>query len=593
MSNNSITIDFSNKSGRFIIHSPFWALDLMRGIPNRKFEKALGNAWTAPALRANVDYLAKRMPSTVVYTDAARVKMQDVMSPPKPKEEPFPSMYKFKREPRAHQMEALHWVYSKRAAALFMDMRTGKTKVVIDLTMAMWGDTKLERVAIIPLLTLRRNWFNAYKTDADEEKLDMFFLESGKPREFDKWNARNDGRLKILLTGIESMSAGRAHGMTLDFCSGPKTMSVIDESDTIKNHKTTRTEKMFEIRDKSEYRLILTGTPISKGPMDFFAQFEFLDPNIFGIGDYYSFRNRYAIMGGYEDKEIVAYQNMAEYTELVKPYVFQVRYTDVFDSPPAEYEVRTVPMTKEQEVIYKRIRKDNTIRDSKDPKVIKLIVQNVLEKTLRLHEVCGGFWAERVDTGKFKTVEAKGMNGAIEQIRKPIYKYNHYPVEGKNPKLEECVRVLTEEFPDEQGIVWAVHRAELDLIADALRKHGTVAMFHGDVSEDDRARAEEDFRAGKIKWLVANPTTGGRGYTFDAAMVMVNFTSSQNLIHRMQSLERATSGTKKVAVAIIDIVVENSVDELYLEALTNKQDVADYVRDALEKHGSSVDSLPF
>lgn len=591
---NSITVDFNPKSGRFIIHSPFWALDLMRKIPNRKFEKNLGNAWTAPALRANVDYLNRSMPSNVTYTDAARVKMSDVLSPSKPPEEPFPSHYKFVREPRAHQMDALNWVYSKRAAALFMDMRTGKTKVVIDLAMAMWGDAKLERLTVIPLLTLRRNWYNAFMVDANRDQIDIHFLESGKQKEFDKWNAINDGRLKVLLTGIESMSAGRAHGMVTDFCGGPKTMSVIDESDTIKNHKSIRTEKMFEIRDKSEYRLILTGTPISKGPMDFYAQFEYIDPNIFGIGDFYSFRNRYAIMGGYEDKEIVAYQNMAEYTELVKPYVFQVRYADVFDSPPAEYEVRTVQMTEEQKVIYKRIRKDNTIRDSKDPKIIKLVVQNVLEKALRLHEVCGGFWAEKVDTGKFKDVTVTDKEGkAIDQIRKPIFKYIHHPVAGKNPKLDECVRTLIHDFPDDQGIVWAVHRAELDLIAEALRPHGTVAMFHGDVSEADRAQIDHDFRAGKIKWLVANPTTGGRGYTFDAAMVMVNFTSSQNLIHRLQSLERATSGTKTVPVAIIDIVVENSVDELYLEALTAKQDVADYVRDSLENRGSSVDSLPF
>lgn len=590
---NSIMIDFNAKSGRFIIHSPFWAVGLMRGIPNRKFEKSLGNAWTAPALRANVDYLSKRMPSTVTYTDAARIKMHDVLNPAAPTQAPFPSLYRFKRQPRDHQMNALNWVYSKRAFALFMDMRTGKTKVAIDLAMAMWGDAKLERLALIPMLTLRRNWYNAFKLDADMDKVDIHFLESGKPKDFDRWNARIDGRLKVLLTGIESMSAGRAHGMVLDFCGGPGTMSVIDESDTIKNHKSIRTDKMFEIRDKSEYRGILTGTPISKGPMDFFAQFEFLDPNIFGIGDYYSFRNRYAIMGGYEDKEIVAYQNMTEYTELVKPHVFQVRYADVFDSPPAEYEVRTVPMTEEQKVVYKRIKKDNTIRDSKDPKVIKLVVQNVLEKALRLHEVCGGFWAERVDTGKFKLVDVQGMNNAVEQIRKPIFKYDHHKIAGKNPKLDECVKILTEDYKDEQGIVWAVHRAELEIIGEALSKHGTVAMFHGDVPELERARIDEDFRAGKIKWLVANPTTGGRGYTFDAAMVMVNFTSSQNLIHRLQSLERATSSVKTVPVAIIDIVIENSVDELYLEALTNKQDVADYVRDSLEKRGSSVDSLPF
>lgn len=583
---DQIRIDYNPDSGRFIIHSPFWAVDLMRGIPNRKFEKRLDNAWTAPALRANIDYLNARMPTGVTYSDAARVKMHDVLNPTSEPEVPFPSRYKFKREPRDHQMEALNWGYSKKAIAYFMDMRTGKTKVVIDRSMALWQDARLERHLVVPLLTLRRNWFNAYRLDADEDKLDMFFLDSDRPKEFDRWNSKTDGRLKILLTGIESMSAGRAHGMALDFCSGPKTLTTIDESDSIKNHKSIRTQKMFELRDKSEYKMILTGTPISQGPMDFFAQLEFLDPNIIGIGDYYSFRNRYAIMGGYENKEIVAYQNQAELIELTRPYVFQVRYHDVFTSPPPEFEVRTVPMTPEQSVIYKRIKKDNTIRDSKDPKLIKLVVQNVLEKALRLHEVCGGFWAERVDTGKFKTVDV-----ATGQIQKPIYDYYHHAIAGKNPKVEEAVRTLVEDYRHYQGIVWAVHTAELKLAFSMLSKHGEAALFYGDTPELERDRIDRDFKAGKIKWIVANPTTGGRGYTFDAAMVLVNISSSQSLIHRLQSLERATSPTKTEPIAIVDVVIEKSVDELYLEALTNKQDVADYVRASLDK--KSIDELPF
>jgi SNF2 family DNA or RNA helicase len=585
MSPKDIIVDYDEKSGRFIINSPFWALNLMRNIPNRRFDKAKNNAWTAPAIRANVEYISKSMPTGVTITNAARIKLHDCMNPPLMKDEPFPSRYKFKREPRPHQMNALHFGYTKQSVALFMDMRTGKTKVVIDRTMALFEDKKLDRAVIIPLRTLRKNWENAYHDDADMAKVDLLHLDASKPKEFDKFDSREDGRLKVLLVGIESLSAGKAIDLVLQFCRG-QAMAVVDESDTIKNHQSIRSENMFRVRDKCKYRVIMTGTPISQGPIDFFAQFEFLNPDIFGVGDFYSFRNRYAVMGGFEDKEIIGHKNMDELTELAKPYVYQVQYKDVFDSPPAVYETRSVPMTKEQTGYYKRIKKDNTIRGTDGD--IKLAVQNVLERMLRLHEICGGFWAERIDTGKFKITEDK-----FGQIKKPIYKYDHHRIEGKMPKVEECIKALTVDYKGEQGIVWAIHRDELDVIAEELSKYGRVGMLHGGIPEEERNKLDKDFRAGKIDWIVANPTTGGRGYTFDAAYVMVNYTSSQNLIHRLQSLERATSGSKTRPVVIIDLAVENSVDELYLESLNNKQDVADFVRDQIRNGKMRIDSLPF
>lgn len=582
----TINIDFNEKTGRFVVHAPFWALELMRRIPNRRFEKKLDNAWTAPALRANVKYLAEAFPTNAVYTDAARVKIQDVMEPQKPAELPFPQDFKFKTEPFEHQMMALHAAYSKPAFALFMDMRTGKTKVTIDLAMAMYAAGLIDRLVLIPLLTLRKNWLRELKIHAFDGAYETHLLD-GPGRKFDDFCRPNSGKLKILLTGIESLQIGRAPDLCIEFAGGGRTMTAIDESDSIKNHKALRTNNCFAIRDRSIYRLVLTGTPIAKGPMDFFAQFEFLDPNIFGIGDFYSFRNRYAIMGGYDDKEIIGYQNMQELIEISKPFVYQVRYSDVFKSPPKIEELRTVQLTDEQKVLYKSIKKDGTIRYDGDERKIALVVQNVLEKMLRLQEVCGGYWGERIDTGKFKKVESPAMG----QILKPIYKYNHHRIKGARPKIAVVLDVLLREFPDEQGIVWAIHLAELEEIADALREHGSVGLLHGEVDESARAQLDEDFREGRVKWIVANPTTGGRGYTFDAAGVMINYSFNHSYIKRQQSLERATSSKKTKPVVVIDIVVENTVEELILEALASKHDVSEYVRRALEGKKRGVDEL--
>lgn len=576
-----INVDYDDKTGRFVIHSPFWAVGIMRKIPNRKFEKRLNNAWTAPALRANVQYMFEALPTQTVYTQAAKQKMNSVLQPEKPPELPFPLSYQFRTEPFDHQMMALHASYSKRSFALFMDMRTGKTKVVIDLGSAMFQQGLIDRMVVIPLLTLRRNWAREFTIHAPENSYEPLMLDTSLKKKFDDFCKPGGDRLKVLFTGIESLSAGRATEMILQFTGAGKSMGAIDESDSIKNHKSIRTVNACKIRDKCIYRLILTGTPISKGPMDFYAQFEFLDPNIVGIGDFYSFRNRYAIMGGFDDKEVIGYQNMQELIELTKPFVFQVRYSDVFKSPPKVEELRTVELSDEQRTIYRQIKKDNTIRNDGQ---IKLVVQNVLEKMLRLQEVCGGYWSERHETGKFSI-------DPITQIQKPKYKYSHHRIKGKNPKIEVTLDVCLREYADEQGIIWAIHRSELEEIYGELVPHGSVGILHGDVPDDERAQLDEDFREGRIKWLVANPTTGGRGYTFDAAGFMVNFSFNHSYVKRQQSLERATSSKKTKPVVVIDIVCENTVEELIMEALADKHDVSEYVRKALEGKKRGVDEL--
>lgn len=580
----SINVDFDQKSGRFVIHAPFWALGMMRSIPNRKFEKRLNNAWTAPALKANVKYLSESLPSNAVITPAAKVKMQDVLEPMVPPDLPWPNDYVFKTEPFPHQQLALNACYAKKAFALFMDMRTGKTKVTIDEAMALFYARKIDRLVVIPLKTLRRNWGREFSIHADKGSYDLHYLESGEPKQYSAWEQKSDGRLKVLMVGIESLSAGKAIDMVLHFLHGDRCMVAVDESDTIKNHKAIRTENMYKIRDKAEYRLILTGTPISKGPMDFFAQFEFLDPNIFGIGDFYSFRNRYAIMGGYEDKEIVGYQNMDELTELAKPFVYQVKYTDVFKSPPAVYEVRTCELSPEQREKYARLKKDNTIRDDKNN--IKLVAQNILEKMLRLQEICGGHWSERHETGKFAI-------DPITQIKKPKYRYEHHDIPGKRPKLELVEDIVMRDFKGEQGIIWCIYLPEIRDIYRHLTGLGiSTLVLHGDVDESDRDALDKSFRAGATQWIIANPTTGGRGYTFDAATVMINYSYSHSYIHRKQSLERATSSKKTKPVVIIDLVAEKTVDEVVLESLENKEDLADFVKNRLSQR-AAIDEIVF
>src|SRR5690606_34568308 len=86
---------------------------------------------------------------------------------------------------------------------------------------------------------------------------------------------------------------------------------VVDESQKIKNIRAQQTKAVIALGKTAKHRLILTGTPVTQSPLDFFAQYRFLDPRIFGT-NFTRFRSRYAIMGGYGGYKVVGYQNLEE-----------------------------------------------------------------------------------------------------------------------------------------------------------------------------------------------------------------------------------------------------------------------------------------
>ena len=169
---------------------------------------------------------------------------------------------------------------------------------------------------------------------------------------------------KVLAIGLESLQngekKGRAYEYTERFLLTHNCMLVVDESHLIKGHKSIRTANSCTLGNLAKTKIIGTGTPISHGPLDLYSQFDFLDPNIIGVGDFYSFRNRYAQMGGYDNKEVIGYNNIDELMEILKPWVFQVTKEEMMpDLPPKIYlGSREVKMQPEQAKLYKKIKKD-------------------------------------------------------------------------------------------------------------------------------------------------------------------------------------------------------------------------------------------
>lgn len=569
------TVDFDEKRGRFIIKCPVWDNGRVRAMPNRRWSKA-GGCWVAPAIRANVEFMEKMYPesATTALSATAKEKIANYMNERKGRAKitAFPAFYGFKRPCRPKQREALDKTYGLHAVALFMDMRTGKTKVAIDWACAMRIEGKVDRAMLICPLSLRKNWKREFLKDAPID-IDAHLLDASKPKEFDRWLSQPHD-FKWLLVGVESLAAGKA----IDFCkrfalTSTRMLVAVDESSKIKNHKAVRSENAVDLGRMCEYRMIMTGTPLAKNPLDLYMQYEFLDPDIIGLGDFYSFRARYAEMGGYEGREIIGYNNLDELIELVSPYTFQVRQHEVFESSKTRV-LREVKMTPEQARLYKELKTKSRLGLLGDDR--ELVVQNVLEKSLRLQEIAGGFVSYQY------TDEELGRLREKFGPAKKLPRTYRVPIPGKNPKIEE-VLACAEEY-EGPTIVWCAFKDEIYAVCAALReKYGKdqVVELHGDVDEHQRdVNVYELFQKRKARFCVGNAATGGMGLTMDVADNIFYFSNTHNFIDREQSEERGTA--EGMNTLIVDICCEATVDFTIVASNEEKKDLSEYVRGRID-----------
>lgn len=569
-SRQNIDITYDPKSGRFIIISPPWSIDHIRAIPNRRWD-AKRRVWTAPALRTNAAYMLDRFPNQFWSKEAYDVARNAVQVKSIAPIAEFPSTYPFKTLPRAYQLKALSYSWKKESFAYYMDMGTGKTKTSIDLFSAYHMEGDVDRLLVVTKFSTRMNWEREFAIHCPVP-YEVMVLDTTKPKIFDAFNTSTTDALKVLIVGTESLAAGSASTYAERFVNtSTRVGMIVDEAHMIKTHNAVRAKNAVKIGRGAKYKLVMTGTPIANAPLDLYMQFEFLDENIIGSGDFFSFRNRYAVMGGFEGKQIIGYQNMEELIELVSPYVYQVRKSEVLtELPPKVYEIREVQFNEEQKSLYTDIAKKNraVVGDR------GLTVNTVLERMLRLQEICGGIVTFERNPDLFNPS-----------------KYEHSRIPGRNPKIEELLSIA-EEY-QVSTIVWCRFIEEIHMVSEALRAkygHDQVVEIYGQVSEKDRDHnVQELFQKKKARFLVGNAATGGTGLNMTAAELVVYFSNSFNYVERDQSEDRAHRIGQTKSVLYIDLVMEKSVDGAILSALQDKKNVSEFVRESI--NSKNVEAL--
>lgn len=467
------------------------------------------------------------------------------------------NIYPFKTRPYNHQREAWERSKDKTEYALFMEMGTGKSKVIIDTFSYLYDAGEIDNVLIVAPKGNYLNWVNneipTHLPDHIQTQL-AYWSASPKKKERIALDAvmTPTPDLRILVANVEAFSSAKGTKFITSFVNCSRSFVCVDESTTIKNPGAIRSKNILKLSNKCKYRRILTGEPVTRSPLDVYTQCQFLNPALLGFSSYYSFRNRYAIMinmnkGSRSFKHVVGYQRLNELADTVKAFSYRCKKEDCLDLPDKIYEQRFIEQTPEQKKLYKEISEQAfTELDGES-----LTITNILTSMLRLHQItCGHF---KSDDGKVLDV--------------------------KSHRLEELMNVLSE-APD-KVIIWATYVADINAISEAIHQaygEDSYVQYYGAVNNDQRQEAVDRFQNDKAcRFFIGNPQTGGFGLTLTAASSVVYYSNSYNLEHRIQSEDRAHRIGQSKPVVYVDLICLNTVDEMIVKALRDKKQVATQV----------------
>lgn len=466
--------------------------------------------------------------------------------------------YKFKYQPYEHQLEALKMSWNKKEFAYFMDMGTGKSKVLIDNMCVLYDRGEITGALIVAPKGVYRNWEQGeLPTHIPEHVMydTVLWNPSQTKTQLEKQKKlyQVDDNLKIFVMNVEAFSTKKGCGEAERFLNAHQSLMAIDESTTIKNKDAKRTKSIVKIGKSAHYRRILTGSPVTKSPMDLYTQAEFLDEWLLGHSSYFSFQYEYAIvqrrsMGAHSFNQVVGYRNLDKLNGILENFSFRVKKEDCLDLPDKVYIKRSVELTDEQKSVYSSL-KTFALAMLEEGSVT---TDTILTQLLRLQQVCSGH--VKLDDGEMKT-----FNSA---------------------KLPELMSVLEE--VDGKVIIWANFTHDIKTIEQEIsRVYGadSVATYYGETESDDRQAIVNRFQDpdDPLIYFVGQPRTGGYGLTLTEAKTVVYYSNNFDLEIRLQSEDRAHRIGQTSKVTYIDIVADKTVDDRILKALRNKINIASQV----------------
>jgi SNF2 family DNA or RNA helicase len=444
--------------------------------------------------------------------------------------------YKFKTKPFRHQAKALKKMILKRGGFLSMEMGTGKSKVAIDFCCAMHLKAGVQHVVIVCPKSVVPVWRVEIRKHAPT-----------KIRKKIKWVILNYDKLPDIERFVNDETfiyEGKKHVLK-KFLAQEKSVLICDESHLLKTPSSRRAVAVYSMRKATDYVLMLTGTPVTKNPLDLYQQFKILNDTILGT-NFNHYKKQYCVYGGYGNYQLLRYINLPRLKRTVKPWVFNAKKDDCLDLPSRTDQIVPVKLTGKAQELYEEMSSEGMVELEGE----EIDTEIVLTRILRLQQIGSGY---------LPRADGKG-----------IRRFN-------NPKLDQFKADLADFQSQEIGkfVTFCQFIPDLKATAQAAKEAGyRVILFHGDVSINDRERRLALFdETDEPTAFISQIDAGSMGISLTAASEAIFFSHTRKYATFAQTKDRLHRIGQHHPVTYRHYIA--GVDQAIWIANRMKKDVAD------------------
>lgn len=437
---------------------------------------------------------------------------------------------------------------------LLFEMGCGKTLTAIAIAGAGYQMGKVERLLIVAPTSVVAVWPKELQEYAKFKYTCKTLLGEKKQRikQIDDLLKFPFKALKVAVINYESTWRPEILEKLKEFDAD---MVIADESQRIKTYDAAQSKAMHELGDQARYKLILSGTPVQTAAIDIWSQYRFLDKTVFG-DNFFKFRGRYAIMGGYGNKKIVGYKDLEGLIKKEHSIAFRVTKDEALDLPEQTFETRKIQFSQKEKNLYERIKKDSYAELDGGGHIT---ATTVLTRLLRLQQLAGGFLVQD-DAQKPQLVSRAKLDALADIIEDYVI--------GSGKKLVIFARFIAEV------------KAIMELAGKVLPKELKQVAIYGDIKKEDRGGIVKQFQEDPNTVLfIGQIDTAGTGITLTAADTCVYYSKNFNYATYSQSLSRIHRIGQRNCCTYIDLEIEGTIDELISKALSRKEDMAKTIVD--------------
>lgn len=467
-----------------------------------------------------------------------------------------------------HQTRAGEFLQDKEGAMLAMEMGTGKTRCAIDFMESIGARLTL---ILAPLSVVDHVWPREIQKHGSRETATIIPLgtKAGTIRE--KMGKAAEGlRLAtarkgpaVVIVNYESAWREPLGGFLKNI---HWDLLVMDESHKLKTAASRMSRFASQVADRSRRRLALTGTPMPHSPLDIYAQYRAIDKRVFGVSNQ-EFKAQY---GEFEvvakpivkkdengndvitlPKRVTSYKNLEELNQKFYSLAFRVTAAETLDLPGAIETYMHVELGKEARRLYNQMA-ESFIAEMESGDIVT--AANALARLVRFQQLTSGF----ARTADGKTIE-------IDQA-----------------KIQALGDILDGLPPAEPVVVFARFQSDLDAIAGLAKK-----MERPNFEISGRVKELDEWNeAGGV--LAVQIQAGGLGLDLTAARYCVYYSLGFNLGDYLQSIARLHRPGQTSLVDYIHLVAAESIDEIVIEALANKEDVINRILETRDLTNGSL-----